>query len=257
MAQALVALLLIVTTVVVGRFHPTDVNADSLQFPENGQGSLFFVGDSLTVGTKAFGSLQKRLDQLQIWDQVIVNAKVGRRTDQSLRLLSTAMPDDTSAIVIALGTNDVITRREPKYPAWVIDQVMEASGGLPVLWFNTEFSPTGRGDWRFRSRRFNRALREAREEWPNLVIADWYTYFTPRGKNRFQADGVHLSVSAYKVRASFTETQVRRFGQSIVDATTTTAPASTTTTTTTIAPTSTISEPTTTTTTPQSTTTSP
>ena len=229
---------------VVGKTTPNDAQADSLLFPENGQGSLYFVGDSLTVGTKAFGNLQYRLDKLRMWNRVVINAKVGRRTDQSLSLLSQSLPEDTSAIVVALGTNDVISRREPTYPTQVINQVMEVSGGLPVLWFNTDFSPTGRGDWRFRSRRFNRALREAREEWPNLVIADWYSYFTPKGKSRFQADGVHLSVSAYKLRAAYTETQIRRFGQSIVDATTTTTTTSTTATTmstsSTLAPTSTL-----------------
>lgn len=225
---------MVLTALVFGKSSPDDALADVLLFPENGQGSLFFVGDSLTVGTKAFGDLQKRLDKLQMWDRVIINAKVGRRTDQSLSVLTQSMPEDASAIVVALGTNDVISRREPQYPAWVINEVMELSGGLPVLWFNTDFSPTGRGDWRFRSRRFNRALRDAREEWPNLVIGDWYSFFTPKGKNRFQSDGVHLSVSAYKLRASFTETQIRKFGQLIVDATTTT--------TTTYVPTSTLPE---------------
>ena len=235
------ALVLIMAALVVGKASPNDAQADSLLFPENGQGSLFFVGDSLTVGTKAFGKLQDRLDKLRMWNRVVINAKVGRRTDQSLSLLSQSLPEDTSAIVVALGTNDVISRREPTYPTQVINQVMEASSGLPVLWFNTDFSPTGRGDWRFRSRRFNRALREAQNEWPNLVIADWYSFFTPKGKSRFQDDGVHLSVSAYKLRATFTESQIRRFGQSIVDATTTTT-STTSTTTTIVAPATTIVE---------------
>ena len=198
---------------------------------DNGQGSLFFIGDSLTVGTQAFGNLESRLQRLNIWDEVVINAKVGRRTDQSLKVLSTSIPEDTTALVVALGTNDVISRRETSYPSWVINEVMEASDGLPVLWFNTEFSPTGRGDWRFRSRRFNRALRLAQAEWSNLVIADWYNYFVPKGKTRFQSDGVHLSPSAYKQRARFTESQVRQFGEQIVSATTTTTTTSTTTTT--------------------------
>lgn len=154
------------------------------------------------------------------------------------------MPVSTTAIVLALGTNDVISRREPAYPAAVIEQVMHASQGLPVLWVNTDFSPTGRGDWRFRSRRFNRALRDAQAEWPNLEIADWYTFFTPRGKARFIADGVHLSVSGYKLRAQFTESQVRKFGNRIVDATTTTTTSlAPSTTTTTVSPTTTFVTP--------------
>lgn len=227
----------------------------------NGQETLFFVGDSLTVGTQAFGQLQKRLEQTGIWNRVAIDARVGRRSDQSLKVLENKMPAATTAIVIALGTNDVISRREASYPSWVINRVMESSRGLPVLWFNTEFSPTGRGDWRFRSRRFNRALREAQNDWSNLIIADWYNFFTPKGKVRFQSDGVHLSVSAYKLRAVFTESQIRNFGTEIVNATTTTSTTTTTTTepplTTTVAPsTSTTTSSTTSTTTTSTTTTS-
>lgn len=222
-----------VVTLLVSAFLITSAPFTARAVPsssiDNGQDTLFFVGDSLTVGTKAFGKLQTRIERLNIWDGVVINAKVGRRTDQSLRVLATAMPEDTTALVVALGTNDVITRRDTTYPAWVINEVMEAAAGLPVLWFNTEFSPTGRGDWRFRSRRFNRALRDAQTEWDNLVIADWYNFFVPKGKTNFQSDGVHLSTSAYKLRAQFTESQLRRFGEKVVNATTTTTTTTTTT----------------------------
>jgi hypothetical protein len=136
------------------------------------------------------------------------------------------------------------------YPRYAIDTVMEQAGGLPVLWVNLEFSPTGRADWRSRGVRFNRALRAATSDYPNLIIADWNKFFTPKGQSRFVADGVHLSVTGYKTRSSYFISQMRLFGQRIVDATTTTSTSSTTTTTTTTVPatTSTTTSPDTTTT---------
>lgn len=197
--------------------------------PENGQVQLSFIGDSLTVGTMAFGQLQTKIDNLGIWLESTVNAKVGRRAGQSIPLVKQAIEGPTSALVIALGTNDMISRRETWYPRWIIDKIMSETNGVPVLWFNVDFSPTGRGDWRFRARRFNRALRDAQEQWPNLHIADWYNYFTPRGKSRFISDGVHLTVSGYKTRSSFTIRELQKFATEIINATTTTSAPSTTT----------------------------
>jgi len=196
----------------------------------NGQGTVLLVGDSLTFGANYFGRLGIRAQGTNIWTKVILDAKNGRKATVGAKVIADKLTSSTTAIVVALGTNDMISKSEAWYPRYAIDTVMEQAEGLPVLWVNLEFSPTGRADWRSRGVRFNRALQTATRDYPNLTIADWNKFFTPRGQSRFVADGVHLSVTGYKTRSNFFINQMRLFGQSIVDATTTTSTSSTTTT---------------------------
>ena len=211
---------------------PTSINP-------NGQGRLLIIGDSLSIGTDYFGKLQSRLDRLAIWPAVSIDDKQGRKASLAAPILRKELTADTTAIVIALGTNDMISRRESWYPQYVIDLVMEQTKGLPVLWVNTEFSAQGRRDWISRSVRFNKALVKAQARWPQLRIADWNSSFAPKASSRFIADGVHLTVSGYKTRASFMVNALSTYGTQVVNAsTTTTSTTSTTltTTTTTIPP---------------------
>ena len=237
---------------------PDSVEGRAVAIGLNGQGTLLVVGDSLTVGTEAFGSLSKRIGALGIWTNVVVDAKVGRKASLAATVIEKGLTSSTTALVIALGTNDMISKPETWYPRWVIDTVMNKTRGLPVLWVNLEFSQTGRSDWRARGVRFNRELRLAKQRYPNLTIADWNTAFSPKSKSRFINDGVHLTVSGYKTRSGFMVPAVYSFGSAIVNASTTTSTSTTTTstsTTTTIAPTTTTSTTTTTSSTTSTTTT--
>ena len=209
----------------------------------NGQGALLFVGDSLTVGSDAFGSLATRTRNTGIWTRVTIDARVGRTARQGATVLTSKVTNHTTAVVIAWGTNDMLSKPETWYPSWVIDKVMNVTGGRPVLWFTLEYSPTSRPDWRSRAARFNRNLKSAQDRWPQLTVADWNSYFVPNKVSRFIADGVHLTVAGYRTRATFTLRQIEQFGSTIVDATTTT----TTTTTTTLPPTTSTSTTSTTT----------
>jgi hypothetical protein len=197
----------------------------------NGQGTVLVVGDSLTFGANYFGKLGVKAQGTNIWTKVVLDAKNGRKATVGARIIGDRVTNTTTAIVVALGTNDMISKSESWYPNYAIDTVMEQAGGLPVLWVNIEFSPTARPDWRARGVRFNRALQTATRRYPNLMIADWNKFFTPKGQSRFVADGIHLSVTGYKTRTSFFISQMKLFGQKIVDATTTTTTTSTTTTT--------------------------
>jgi lysophospholipase L1-like esterase len=212
---------------------PTDGRALSIN--ANGQGTLYVVGDSLTVGTEAFGSLSTKVNALGTWTDVVMDAKVGRKASLGASVIRKGISSSTTALVIALGTNDMISKPETWYPRWVIDIVMQNTRGLPVLWVNLEFSQTGRSDWRARGVRFNKELRLAKLRYPNLTIADWNTAFTPKSKSRFINDGVHLTVSGYRTRSSFMVPAIYSFGSAIVNASTTTS-TSTTTTSTTVAP---------------------
>lgn len=208
---------------------PQSVHGRPVAIGANGQGALLIVGDSLTVGTEAFGTLSTKVNSLGIWTNVAMDAKVGRKASLGASVIEKGLTATTTAIVIALGTNDMISKSETWYPRWVIDTVMQKTRGVPVLWVNLEFSQTGRSDWRARGVRFNKELRLAKLRYPNLAIADWHTAFTPLSKSRFIEDGVHLTVSGYKTRSIFLVPAISSFGTTIVYASTTTS-------TTTIAP---------------------
>jgi len=227
---------------------PFPAEGRALSINANGQGTLYVVGDSLTVGTEAFGSLTTKVSALGTWTNVVMDAKEGRKASLGASVIRKGISTSTTALVIALGTNDMISKPETWYPRWVIDIVMQNTRGLPVLWVNLEFSQTGRSDWRARGIRFNKELRLAKLRYPNLTIADWNTAFTPKSKSRFIDDGVHLTVSGYKTRSSFMVPAIYSFGSAIVNASTTTS-TSTTTTSTTVAPSTTSSTTTTSTTT--------
>ena len=202
---------------------PAPVSARAGDINAHGQGTLLFIGDSLTVGADAFGALATNLRRSGLWSAVVMDAKVGRKASQGVATLAGRMETtrNPTAIVIALGTNDMISQRSTSYPADVIDRVMNESLGVPVLWVTPTFSATIRPDWRQRAARFNRVLRAARAEWPNLTVADWAGYFSPRGGSRFIADGVHLTVTAYKARASWTLRETTAFGRAVIAATST------------------------------------
>lgn len=208
----------------------TDTATASPSAP-NGQGDLIVIGDSLMEGSSVYGKLSGQLTSLRMWTSVTIDYKRGRKTNESYGVLERRLSaaKNPTAIVIALGTNDMISHSEPSWPSRVIERMMIEAGGLPVLWVNTTFNGAVHPDWKLRAARFNRALRAARAEWSNLYVAEWSTFFVPKGASRFIADGVHLTVSGYKTRATWLASQVRTFGISIINVTTTTTSTTTTT----------------------------
>ena len=205
-------------------------SAASPRIGPNGQGTLYVVGDSLTFGANYFDKMQSKIQALGTWQQVVVDAKDGRKTTVGTRILTDRIRTNPwiTAVVVALGTNDMISHGEASYPDKAIDRVMKAAAGRPVLWMNVRFNKSPRPDWRSRGIRFNRALVRAQSRWANLTVADWSTWFVPKGKVRYISDGIHLTVSGYRVRSVWLVSQLRNFGQTIVNATTTTLPPDTT-----------------------------
>jgi lysophospholipase L1-like esterase len=197
---------------------------------------VYIIGDSLTVGPQLFASLSRRVSRTKKWHSTIVNSKVGRTIPQGVAIVKKAKLRDPTAIVVALGTNDVLSRREASYPAKAIDEFMTAAQGKPVLWLNVEFSTT-RPDWRSRGVRFNKELRKATTRWPNLEIADWDKFFTPKGPSRFIGDGIHLTVTGYRTRTTFMVSQLNGWADRLWNQFTTTTTSTTTTTIPTPAPT--------------------
>ncbi|MEY2966150.1 MAG: hypothetical protein RLY50_200, partial [Actinomycetota bacterium] len=104
-----------------------------------------------------------------------------------------------------------------------------AAGDRPVLWVNLEFGSLPAMERPARARMFNSQLVRAAKRWKNLRIANWNRSFTPRGRSRFLADGVHLTTSGYKTRAAHYSREVASF-RTWIDTVLNTTTSSTTTT---------------------------
>lgn len=189
----------------------------------NGQGTLVVIGDSLMEGTTVIGSLRSRLVSLRTWPAVVVDYKRGRTTSEGAAALARRLATvrNPTAIVVSLGTNDMLHNTKYEHAATVIESLMQETLGLPVMWVNISFS-RGHPDWRVRAARFNRALLAARDEWPNLSVADWSRSFVPSGRSNYIADGIHLTNSGYRTRAAWLALRTARFGESIIASTSTT-----------------------------------
>ena len=201
--------------------------AKSQAIKANGQGNLLIIGDSLTLGADAFGSLAAKIRKTNKWTSVSIDYRVGRKASVGADMLPDRILDNTTAIVVALGTNDMLSRTESWYPRWVIDRVMANTLDIPVLWVNLKYSDD-KLNWISRGNKFNKALRQATLRYPTLTIADWNTSFVPKSGSRFIADGVHLTVKGYRTRASFLIPTITKFGTAIVNATSTTTSTTTT-----------------------------
>lgn len=224
----------------------------------NGQGKVLVVGDSLTVG--AYRSPKARFsrqlpwqhasgptDPHPIWTDAVVDARVGRRIAAGATVIAQRIVADPSitAVVVALGTNDLVgrlpTARSKKVQTakrlallrTKIADVLAAAQGRPVLWINAEFGPR-RKDWNSKAALFTRALHQMAQDPAysgRLHVADWASAFpnTMKGRIRYAKDGIHLNAAGYRYRASWMTLAMKAFGGVIVSATTTT-------TTTTLAP---------------------
>lgn len=205
--------------------------------PGNGQGDLIVIGDSLTEGSEYFGQMRRALLGTKVWPRVTVDYRRGRTVRQGIPALRRrlAASSEPTAIIIALGTNDMMSHAEASWPVRVIDEMMHESLGLPVMWVNLTFDSRLHPNWKMRANRFNRALTVAQTEWPNLTVANWSRAFVPSGRNRFISDGVHLTVTAYRSRSAWIAARGAEFGRTVVwsSTTTTTTTSSTSTTSTT------------------------
>jgi len=210
-------------------------------------GTLLVVGDSLTEGATLLGNMRTLAAAKGPWKRITIDYRRGRRASDAVSVVRSRLRADrsVSAVVFALGTNDMLSRGEKWYPASVITKLMAETRGLPVLWVNLSFEPRIRPIQRARSAVFNRELSAATNDWPTLRVADWSRSFVPRGASRFIGDGIHLTTSGYRTRASWTAAQIAFFGTWTSDRTSTTTSTTSTTSTSVVSTTSTTSTSTT------------
>lgn len=225
-----IALVVVVLGVPAITQAATRTTLDPYEGPKgNGQHTLLVVGDSLTEGAAAFGKLQQRLARLGIWQKVIIDAKWGRRGPEGIAALRARIAKNPriTAVVFALGTNDLLSRRQASYPKWLMKEYNKEFGYMPTLWIDAQYSAT-HPDWNQRARRFQRVLKNVSVTSSNTHHASWFTHFS-RTSPWYQFDGIHLSPRGYRMRSDFIVKEARKFGRGVIDSTTTTTTTTTTT----------------------------
>lgn len=174
-------------------------------------GGLFILGDSLCLGAEIFGKLSTAVKASAKWSSVTSDCKLGRRALDGLSILENTLRSraDLSGIVVAMGTNDLLSRREKTYPAWIIDQMMTRAKGKPVLWVEVTYGGV-HPDYVGRARRFNSALASATKKYPNLSIAPWFAAY-PSKTRLWERDGIHPTVPGYRIRGTFLAKEISSF----------------------------------------------
>ena len=225
----------LMTSVCAGAVNGQRVRDGASRPAASATGTLLVVGDSLTEGANLLGGLGEMLRTRSPWTTTVMDHKRGRRVSDAVSVVRSHLSRNRkiSAIVVALGTNDMLSHGESSYPATAITSLMSVTRGLPVLWVNVTFDGKVRPIQRTRGANFNRALNSARASWPELRVADWSAAFVPRGASRYIADGIHLTTSGYRTRATWTVSRIIEFATWNSDRTSTTSSSTTSTSTTT------------------------
>lgn len=156
--------------------------------------------------------MSAKLLELGIWNRILADCKIGRTitggaNDLQKRLAKTR---SITAIVVALGTNDLQSRTESAYPRFAIDLMMAQAQGLPVLWVNIAYDKKLHPDYDRRAQKFNKALLLARSTYPNLYVAKWYDAASNRF-SKYERDGLHLLPGGYRDRTEFLVPTISRF----------------------------------------------
>jgi lysophospholipase L1-like esterase len=182
--------------------------------------SLLVIGDSITCGMLAssttcgrgyrgFARLEDDLLALGTFDRVTVDAVYARN---AAGLASTRRHGAktiaeyirkrpaTSAVIVALGSNDLQHSFRPAYFEEQIRAVITAAGSRPVAWINVFRSD--RPYYVRRSATFNAVLTRVAADTPTLTVIDWHTAI--RANPSWQAfDKLHLQPVGYQARVPF------------------------------------------------------
>lgn len=182
--------------------------------------SLLIIGDSITCGMLAssttcgrgyrgFARLEEDLLAQGTFGRVTVDAVYARN---AAGLASTRRHGAktiaeylrkrpaTSAIIVALGSNDLQHSYRPAYFEEQIRAVLAAAGSRPVAWINVFRSD--RPYYVRRSATFNAVLARVAADTPTLTVIDWYTAI--RANPAWQAfDKLHLQPVGYQARVPY------------------------------------------------------
>jgi lysophospholipase L1-like esterase len=168
--------------------------------------TLVVLGDSLTWGTNFFAKSQKRLEASQQFEKVIVDSRWGRRIsglnsvrysgNVALKQLVTSGVRPT-AVIVALGTNDVAILNKQREFAAVIQELMTTIGNVPVVWVTVhrvDSASTTR-----KSQRFNNTLAQVLSNYPLASVYDWVSVVKSKPRV-MDPDKIHLTPLGHEVR---------------------------------------------------------
>ena len=197
--------------------------------------TLLVLGDSLTWGSNYFSKAQSRLASSGTFESVVVDGWWSRRiggiisttysgTNTYKKLVKNGLKP--TAVIVALGTNDVFFLSRPREYATLIRELMNTIGNVPVVWVNVHRveSPTTKR----RSAIFNTTLQRVLVEYPLASIFDWAT-MAQTTPGLMAWDKIHHSPAGYEARTRAYLLLAETLAQRAVDmtTTTTTAPATT------------------------------
>jgi lysophospholipase L1-like esterase len=205
--------------------------------------TLLVLGDSLTWGSNYFAKAQTRLAATGTFDTVVVDSRWGRRISgptsarySGVVAYKTLVADGLrpTAVIVALGSNDVAILVKRREFVAVIDDLMKAIGNVPVVWLTVhrvDSTTTAQ-----RSQRFNSTLIKELTRYPLATVFDWVSIATS-DPSVVDPDKIHLTPKGYEVRAKVYLALASELAQRASDLTSTTT---TTLPTTTVAPTTTV-----------------
>lgn len=158
-------------------------------------GSVFVVGDSLTVGTEPWLSADVSHRE---WRLAGVDARIGRPVAEGLQVLRDRGSSLPGTVVIALGTND-LSADQATVAGWLAS-ARAILGHRRIIWVNLCLAANV-DPWLGAYRTINAALERAAPRY-GVHVADWCAYAHAHGL-RPGADGIHYSSADYRQRASF------------------------------------------------------
>ena len=190
--------------------------------------TLLVLGDSLTWGANYFAKSQARLAAANTFDVVLVDSRWGRRTSglSSTRYSGNAALKQLiaegvrpTAVIVALGTNDVAIFTKRREYVTLIQDLMTTIGNVPVAWVNVhriDSASTIRG-----SRRFNAALGQVLANYPLANVFDW-AEVAKNNPKVIDPDKIHLTPLGHEVRTKVYLELATTLAQRASDMTTTT-----------------------------------
>ena len=158
-------------------------------------GSVFVVGDSLTVGTEPFLAADVRD---RGWRLAGVDARIGRPVAEGLQILSARRASLPHTVVIALGTNDLSADRAT-VTSW-LESARAILGQRRIIWVNLCLA-AGLAPWLGAYRSINASL-EAIAPRYGIDVANWCAYAHARGLTP-GPDHIHYTLAGYRQRAWF------------------------------------------------------
>ena len=192
--------------------------------------TLLILGDSITWGAnyKGFGNVMPKLQALNTFDKVIVDASFSRNISGPANTLHNGVKTYAkhlkakvrpSAVIVALGSNDLQGSIKVRYYETRIRELLTLIGDVPVVWVNVL-----RIDSKYYIRAsavFNTVLSRVALDYPNVSVVDWHTMISAN-PGWFAFDKLHLQPSGYRARATLYVELAQNLWNVVVPATTTT-----------------------------------